>query len=91
MSGLAENVLPANGGGIVLVSMVEAHLIASEAWTAYNKANGKTLAGRRCEKCKAQWRQKGADISKQPPRFPPNYEGDCPVCGSKLTFSSMTF
>jgi hypothetical protein len=91
MSSQAKNILPTNNDGLVFVSVVEAHEMASKAWIAYNKANGKTLAGKRCKKCKDQWRPNVANGLKPPPRFPPNYEGNCPVCGSELTFSSMTF
>lgn len=72
------------------ISLDRAHQMATEAWLVYNKTHGKTLAGKRCQNCKEQWRKKGSDITQRPPRFPPDFEGVCPVCGAELVYSSMT-
>jgi len=56
--------------------------IAKEAWD--NCDFKKSFSKKRCLYCMHVWRIKKLPDDQKPPIFPPDYEGNCPVCGCRL-------
>ena len=67
----------------------QAQEAADQAW-AESKFKGKA-AKRKCPKCFQDWAKKGRKIEEKPPLFPPDYEGNCPVCGSNFSLPFVSF
>jgi hypothetical protein len=61
----------------------EALEIANVAWSTSCMMN--CISKRKCKKCHEEWIKNGKQPGEKPPLFPPDYEGDCPVCSGKLS------
>lgn len=68
-----------------LLTLIATKEFATALWADYNAENGRdNLAVMKCTACFEAWLIKGRKTDNRPPVFPPNYEGECPMCGGKM-------
>jgi len=63
--------------------MDECWVIARKAWK--ESRFKKCMSKKRCENCFRKWLDNGKLPEEKPPLFPPDYDNNCPLCGTALS------
>ena len=69
--------------GEAQLSISKAQQIAADAWRDFNASEDKRGSGSvKCFACRAKYGVRA-------PAFPPDYTGNCPICGDKMQHSTV--